>query len=72
MPDPKPERVLCGMRVCLADEELDRVTIFEDDALLGEGCGRALRALESTDESFEFVLLEKCFPEKTSSCAVAE
>ena len=51
-------------RACLEDEELDRVAIFEDDVLLGEDFDRALRTLESTDESFDIVFLENRFPQK--------
>ena len=51
-------------RACLADEELDRVAIFEDDALLGEDFGRALNALEATDELFDIVFLENRFTHK--------
>lgn len=51
-------------RACLEDEELDSIAKFEADALLGEEFGRALRALESTEEVFDIVFLENRFSQK--------
>lgn len=51
-------------RACLEDETLDRVAIFEDDALPGDNFGQALNALESTDELFDIVFLENRYPKK--------
>ena len=40
------------------------MAIFEDDASLGDDFVRALRALESTDKSFDIVFLENRYPQK--------
>ena len=52
-------------RTCLDNEKLHMVAIFEDDVLLAKQFNLALRALESTRESFDIVFLNNGKPENT-------
>ena len=52
-------------RTCIDNEKLHMVAIFEDDVLLAKQFNLALRALESTRESFDIVFLNNGKPENT-------